>query len=142
MVAAPMILPVPDRDSAPYWSALAHGRVEIQHCLDCGSWTWPPRPICSKCHNENFHWEGISGTGEVHSWVVAHRAVFPHLKDLVPYTIALVRLDEQDDILIPGRLLSHDAVHQGTRVRAVAERLTDTVGELLWEIDPAGLPGT
>src|SRR4029078_13579551 len=82
-------LPIPDRDSAPYWAALAAGRVEIQQCLDCGHWTWPPRPICSKGPRENLAWRAIRGTGEVHSWVRLHRPVFPSLKDLVPFDIVL-----------------------------------------------------
>ena len=57
------------------------------------------------------------------------------LVSLVPYTIALVRIDEQDDILIPGRLVSDVEVRQGLRVRAVPRKLTDDVGEVLWEAD-------
>jgi hypothetical protein len=50
----------------------------------------------------------------------------------VPYTVVLVRLDEQDDILVPGRLLSDVEVHQGMRVRAVPEIATDEVGRVCW----------
>jgi uncharacterized OB-fold protein len=61
----------------------------------------------------------------------------PAFVDLVPYTIVLVRLDEQDDILIPGPLASDGSdvteVHQGLRVRAVAERVDDSVGQLAWK---------
>ena len=45
----------------------------------------------------------------------------------------LKRLDEQDDILIPGPLLSDVEAHQGLRVRAAPERLTDEIGQLNWE---------
>ena len=125
---------VPDRESAPYWAALANGRFELQHCRDCGRWTWPARAICSGCHGEHLDWEAVSGTGEVHSWVVTHQVYAPDFVDLVPYTVVLVRLDEQDDILIPGRLVSDVDQHmkQGLRVRATPERITDDVGELLW----------
>ena len=126
-------IPIPDRDSAPYWAALADGRVEIQQCLDCEHWTWPARPICSNCHGENLVWRGVEGTGEVHSWVRLHRPVFPRFKDLVPFYIVLVRLDEERDILIPGRLVSDVPVHQGMRVRAAPTKLADGVGEILWE---------
>ena len=52
----------------------------------------------------------------------------------MPYTTALVRLDEQADILIPGRYLSDSVeIHQGLRVRAVPERVTDEIGLLNWE---------
>jgi uncharacterized OB-fold protein len=128
------IVPVPDRDSAPYWAALAEGSFELQHCRGCGHWTWPARPICSGCHGEHLTWEPVRGTGTVHSWIVTHQVYAPGLAELVPYTTVLVRIDEQDDILIPGRLVSDVQVRQGLRVRAAPGRLTDTVGELNWEI--------
>ena len=130
--ASPRTLPVPDRDTAPYWAALADGRFTVQHCTDCGRWTWPARPICSGCHGGALIWEEPSGTGEVYSWVVTHQPYGPEFVDLVPFTITLVRLDEQDDILVPGRFVSDVEVHQGLRVRAVPEPVTDEVGVLLW----------
>jgi uncharacterized OB-fold protein len=129
-------LPVPDRDSAPYWAALAEGRFLLQHCPDCGRWTWPARPICSGCHGENLEFEEPSGRGEVYSWVVTHQPYAPDLARIVPYTVALVRVDEQDDILIPGRYASDDVeIGQGLRVRAAPERVTDAIGVLNWEAD-------
>jgi uncharacterized protein len=130
---APVFPAVPDKDTAPYYAALAEGRLELQHCRDCGRWTWPPRPICSGCQGENLAAEEVSGTGTVHSWIVTHQVYAPTFVDLVPYTIVLVRLDEQDDILIPGPLMSGaEGVHQGLRVRAVAEKTADAVGQLTW----------
>jgi uncharacterized protein len=110
----------------------------MQHCRDCGRWTWPARPICSGCHGENLVWEAPSGTGEVYSWVVTHQPYAPELVAEVPYVIALVRLDEQADILIPGRLGSNVEVRQGLRVRAVPTRVTDEVGVLNWEVAANG----
>jgi len=130
---APLPVPVPDRDSAPYWSALAEGRFLVQHCAVCRRWTWPARPICSGCHGDELVWEEPSGTGEVYSWVVTHQPYSPGLARIVPYTIALVRLDEQDDILIPGRFVSDVEVRQGLRVRVAAERLSDDVGVVTWK---------
>ena len=93
-------VPVPDRDSAPYWSALADGRFEIQHCLDCDGWSWPPVPIYAHCQSDNLEWKAPSGKGEIHSWVRLHRPIFPALKDLVPFKIVDVRLDEAPNLLI------------------------------------------
>lgn len=139
-VGPPRPHPQPDRDTAPYWAALAEGRLVAQHCRACGCWTWPARPICSGCHGEDLAWEAPSGRGQVYSWVVTHQPYGPDLAALVPYTIVLVRLDEQEDILIPGRLLSAVEVHQGLRVRAVPERVDDEVGVLSWAAeDEAGV---
>jgi hypothetical protein len=126
-------VPVPDRDTAPYWAALAEGRFLVQRCNACRRWTWPARPICSGCHGEDLAWEEASGTGEVYSWVITHQPYAPDLVEAVPYTVVLVRLDEQDDILVAGRLTAEVVVHQGQRVRAVAERVSDDVGVLFWE---------
>lgn len=134
-VSGSRTVPIPDPDSAPYWAALAEGRFELQHCRDCGHWTWPPRPICSGCHGENLALQPASGLGEVHSWVVTHQVYAPAFADLVPYTVVLVRVDEQDDILIPGRFVSDVEVHQGLRVRAAPERVTDEIGQLNWQAD-------
>lgn len=125
-------LPMPDRDTAPYWKALAEGRFVMQRCADCGRWTWPARPICSGCHGERLEWTEASGTGEVHSWIVTHQAYSAGLATIVPYVVALVRVDEQDDILIPGRFASDAAIDQGLRVRVLPEPATDDIGVLAW----------
>jgi uncharacterized OB-fold protein len=126
-------LPTPDIDSAPYWQALAEGRFMLQRCSDCGAWTWPARPICSGCHGSNLAWVQSPGTGTVYSWVITHQPYGPDLAQLVPYPVALVRLDEQDDILIPGRYVGDVALCQGLRVRAHGELATENIGLLTWD---------
>ena len=129
------IRPEPDRDSERYWAALADGRVEVQRCADCGHWTWPPRPICSGCHGEHLEWTPVSGRGEVHSWVTTHQAYAPSLAPLVPYTVVLVRLDEQPDVMIPGRLVTDGDIARGMRARAVPADLGDGLGVLDWALE-------
>jgi len=131
-MAERLIKPIADRDSARYWQALADGHLKTTHCLDCGHWTWPPRPICSKCHGGNLTLDEVKGTGEVFSWIVVHRSTSPDMMQYVPYVLALVRLDDQSDIYIPGRLISDKEVHRGMRVRVVTEKITDQVGDLAW----------
>ena len=130
--AGAMPVPVPDQDSEHYWKAMGDGSLEIQRCDDCGRWTWPPRPICSGCQGENLAWQEASGAGEVHSWIVTHQVYGPGLRELVPYTVVLVRIDEQPDILIPGRFVSDGDVHQGLRVRIVP-RVVEGLGVPEWE---------
>jgi uncharacterized OB-fold protein len=135
MMSERKIKPMPTRDTAPYWSALAEGHLDVQHCQDCGSWTWPARPICSKCRSENMVFEKVQGTGEIFSWIVVHRSTTPDMMPYVPYTLALVRLDEQADIYIPGRLLTDTEAQRGMRVRAVPEKINDEVGDLAWAVE-------
>lgn len=131
-----MMLPTPDRDSAPYWRALAEGRFAMQRCRACQHWTWPARPICSGCHGFDLEWAEPSGEGEVYSWIVTHQPYGADLAALVPYTVALVRVAEQDDILIPGRYVGGVDIHQGLRVRALPEPATEEIGLLTWDAAP------
>jgi uncharacterized OB-fold protein len=127
------VLPTPDRESAPYWQALAEGRFLVQRCRSCLRWTWPARPICSGCHGFDLEWTEASGDGSVCSWIVTHQPYGPDLAALVPYTVALVRLDEQDDILVPARYVGSTAIHEGMRVQARTEPATPEVGLLTWD---------
>ncbi len=88
--------------------------------------------MCSGCHGENLAWEEPNGTGEVYSWIVTHQPYGPDFP--VPYTVALVRLAEQDDILIPGLFVADTGIHQGLRVRAVPQQKTDDIGILTWDV--------
>jgi uncharacterized OB-fold protein len=67
--------------------------------------------------------------------VVTHQAYAPDLAKLAPYPVALVRLDEQGDILIPGRYVGEADMVQGLQVRARFERVSDEIGLLLWGDD-------
>jgi uncharacterized OB-fold protein len=127
------VLPEPDRDSRPYFLALARGEFIMQECADCNGWTWPARPICSRCRSFNLQWREASGLGTVYSWIVVHHAFMPAFQSLIPYTVAMVRVDEQDDIFIPGRLIGTAPLDlTGLRVRAVADVQTSEIGLLTW----------
>jgi len=137
-MAERLVKPIPDRDTVAYWQALADGKMVVTHCRDCGHWTWPPRPICSGCHGDNLALDEVKGTGTVYSWIVVHRSTTPDMMQYVPYTLALVRLDEQADIYIPGRFISDMDVRRGMKVRVRPERITDQLGDLAWTTE--GMP--
>jgi uncharacterized OB-fold protein len=138
MMSERLVKPIPDRDTVDYWQALADGKLVTTHCHDCGQWSWPPRPICSKCHGENLALDEVKGTGTVYSWIVVHRSTTPDMMKYAPYTLALVRLDEQADIYIPGRLITDMDVQRGMKVRVVPEKITEQLGDLAWTTE--GLP--
>ena len=71
--------------------------------------------------------------GSVVSWAVNRHPFAPGFGDVVPYVSVLVRLDEQDDVVIPGLLDDADAgrVEIGTRVEAVFDPGSD---EITWRV--------
>ena len=92
--------PFVERDSTEWWAALAHHELVLPRCSACGAWRWPPRAICGRCGSLDWAYASASGHGTVASWVVNRHGfggAFP-----LPSTVLLVRLEEQDDLLLPG----------------------------------------
>jgi uncharacterized OB-fold protein len=112
-------LPQPDRDSAPYWEGIAAGELRLQRCMDCGAWRWPARAICNRCRSFAAEWVEASGLGTIVSWIRTHQLFIRSFADEVPYVTVEVRLDEQADIRLIGRLAEPSIKPEiGMRVRA------------------------
>jgi uncharacterized OB-fold protein len=97
-------VPVPDADSEPYWASLREHAVRVQRCDDCSTFRFPPREICDRCQGRLSTWVACSGRAHLVSWIVTHQAFGQAFRESVPYTVLLVRLDEQEDILLYGNL--------------------------------------
>ena len=100
-------LPVPTRESKPYWDGLKAHRLVLQRCADCKKVRHYPRPMCDSCHSMECEWIEASGKGKVHSWAVNHHAFHPGFKRDTPYVLVTVDLDEGVRML--ARLEENDA---------------------------------
>jgi uncharacterized OB-fold protein len=111
--------PSPDEDSRGFWQATEQGHLEVCRCQDCRRWLQPPLERCPTCWAETA-FERVAGTGEVHSYIVVYQPAIPGYRDKVPYTVALVELDEQTGLRLPGRIVGAepDDVRVGQRVLA------------------------
>ncbi len=96
----PAALPARERDSREWWAALARHELLLQRCDTCAALRWPARAICNRCAALAWSWQRASGRGEVASWIVNRHdfGVGPES----PYVVLLVRLAEQEDLLLPG----------------------------------------
>ena len=90
----PKPLPVPDNVSAEFWEAASRHRLLIQRCLDCDARQSFPQSCCRECLSENIEWLETKGTGKIYSFTIVHRAPSLAFEEDVPYTVALVELDE------------------------------------------------
>jgi uncharacterized OB-fold protein len=90
-------LPVPDKDTQPFWDACRQHELRVQRCTACGRFRWPPRGFCPSCFSWEHEWTRLSGRGSVYSFVVVHHAVSPAFKDEAPYVVAMIALDGTDD---------------------------------------------
>jgi uncharacterized OB-fold protein len=125
-----VLAPVTDPLTAPFWDAARRGRLVIQRCTACGELRWPPLVGCPECHGRGTTWDEVHPTGTIWSFVVYHRAFAAELKDEIPYTVAMVHLD--DGPYLVGRF--EDAGGPpviGDRVTAVFTE-TDGVPSVRW----------
>ncbi|MEE6140151.1 zinc ribbon domain-containing protein [Mycobacterium sp. 050128] len=88
-----------DADSATWWDALARHELLIQRCTSCRRLRWPARAVCNDCGSFESTWVPASGRGTIASWTVSHQPADPAGQST---TVVMVRLDDQDDIFMPG----------------------------------------
>lgn len=89
--------------TAPFWAAAREGRVLIERCRSCSTPRLPVDVACPRCGATDADPVEISGRGRVFaSTVIGYRA-HPAIADWVPYTVALVDLDEGPRVA--GRIL-------------------------------------
>jgi uncharacterized OB-fold protein len=94
-------LPIPERDSKPWWEALTRHELTLQRCSACSRLRWPARAICNRCGSFEWEWTAASGRGRVVTWLVNHHSFGGAFE--TPSTVVSVRLADQEDILIPAR---------------------------------------
>jgi uncharacterized OB-fold protein len=124
---------VNDPGTAPFWKGTRQGKLVVQACKKCGYLRWPPGPLCNECLSPDTEWKELSPTGRLWSYAVYHRAMNPRFKDQIPYTVALVELD--DGPRMYGRLLGDaSTVEVGAPVRAVFQEIDPGVTFIGWEI--------
>lgn len=111
--------PDPDADTAPFWRATADGELAMCRCQACGYWLQPPLERCRRCDGPTA-FEPVAGTGTIETFIVQRQPAVVGYFDQVPYAVALVDLDEQPGLRLPGRVVDVDVddVHIGMRVQA------------------------
>lgn len=130
--------PVPDEDSAAYWTALRDHRILLQRCSRCAETRFPRMPGCPRCGSADSSDIEARGTGTVYSWVVVHRPLGGLTTEQLPRTIVTVQLDEGCRML--GRLLKRgDDEGPAVRVDLPVEAVfVDHAGWTEMAFTPAG----
>jgi uncharacterized OB-fold protein len=77
-----------------FWDGVAASELRYQRCAGCAHTWLPAREECPRCLSPDHAWQTSTGRGTLISWVVYHRAFHPEFESLVPYTVAVVELDE------------------------------------------------
>ncbi len=119
-VAARM-LPTIDDHNRPFWTGGADGKLMITRCTQCDLWVSPPAADCPHCGGA-LEAQPVSGRGTVFTYTVNHQPFNPGVP--LPYVIAIVELDEQQDLRIASNIVDcePDSVDIGMRVEVRFER--------------------
>ena len=89
---------------------------------DCKTKLFPPRDICLECSAPAKELYTFSGLGEVYSYTTIYDA--PHgFEHNVPYTVALIKLEEGPIITAQVTDTDKESVHIGMSVEMVTRKL-------------------
>ena len=119
-------LPVPDNETSPFWGGTRAGEIRLRCCADCNYAMFYPRLICPECGSDNLIWKAARGHGTIYSVTVVHRAPAA-FRDLVPYAVAMIELEEGPRMM--SRLLTNtpDDVAIGDKVQVHFENQNDEI---------------
>ena len=78
-----------------YFQEAATGQFNLQKCVECDLFRYPPGSLCPDCGSSELRWGAVSGKGTIHSYYFVPHAVNSAFRDWTPYPVILVELDEQ-----------------------------------------------
>jgi uncharacterized OB-fold protein len=92
-----MQLVVPENDSEflGYFEAARQHKLVLKKCTACGLMRYPPGSGCPWCMSLDWTWQQVSGKGTIYSYEIIVHAIQPGFRDLTPYPVVIVELDEQ-----------------------------------------------
>lgn len=99
---APRMLPGLTPASRPFWTGGAKGALRLLRDKETGRWAHPFEDLAQD--EAKYEVAPVSGKGKVFTFTVNHQQYNPAV--VPPYVIALVELDEQDDLRIPTNIVN------------------------------------
>ena len=116
-----------------FWRGGRDGELRFLRCGACSRYVHPPAPRCPGCLSKDLEPAAVSGLGTVHTFTLNHQEWVPAPDH--PYAIAVVTLDEQDDLRLMTNVVNcvAESVRVGMRVRVVFENHADDVWFPLFE---------
>ena len=120
-------LPVVDELSRPFWDAAKRHELRLPRCESCGAYRTHFEKWCASCGCDRFEWALLTGRGSVWSHCTFHRAYFAVLAADVPYSVALVELEEGPRLITNIVGIERERIEIGMAVEVAFEDVTDEV---------------
>lgn len=120
-------VPIPTRETQPYWDGCKQHELRIQKCAACGHYQFYPRLYCTACMSDQVEWVGTLGRGKVLSFTIVYRPVTQAFAADVPYIVALITLDEGPQMMSNIVGCAPEKVHIGMLVEVTFEDWTEEI---------------
>ncbi len=128
-------LPNPDETTQPFFDGLKEHKLLLQYFPSADHYQFPYSDRCYKDWSTDWEWKESTGNGEVYTWVRMHQLYHPSWKAEIPYTLAVVQLDEGPRMNTNLVNVPVEDIHVGMRVKIHFE---DVTGEFtLPKFEPA-----
>jgi uncharacterized protein len=104
-----------------FWDGCRAHKLLILRCQACGTFIHYPRPVCRVCLSTDLAPEEVSGRAQLYAYTVVVQAFHPYFVDKLPYTLAVVELEEQAGLRLTTNLLDvpESELRTGLPVRLV-----------------------
>ncbi len=110
------IVPVEDQ---PFWDAIDSGEFRLARCI-CGAY-YARTQACLQCgaHASVLSWVPASDRGTIRTFIVFDKPYHPYFKEIIPYVVAVVTLEEGPEITTNIVDIDPSTVEIGMPVRIV-----------------------
>jgi uncharacterized OB-fold protein len=108
-----------------FWDAAKEHKLVLQRCDGCGYYIHWPGVICPRCGSDHLSPAQMSGKGTIFTYTVVHHVFHPIYAADVPYSIAIVELDEQPGLRMLANIIDcpNDALYIGMPVEVTFQDL-------------------
>ena len=109
--------PTVTETNRPLLEGWQEGRLLLQHCGDCDTKFYFPRPFCPKCWSESLQWREHGGQGHIVAFTRVHRHVHEAFRAEGPTVFAEIQLIDGPSLL--ARCVGDKPPQDGASVRLV-----------------------
>ena len=127
------ILPKISEETKEFWEGCKKHELRIQRCKKCGTYRFPPRPMCYRCNSMDVEWAKVSGKGNIYAFTVVHSAgaesPLPGFESEYPYAVVLVELPNAGGVRILSNMVDCELseIRIGMPVEVVFEPVSEEI---------------
>ncbi len=114
----PRIALPPNEITKFFWDAAKQHKLVLQRCDACGYYVHWPSVLCPRCQSDKLSPTKVSGKGKIFTYTIVHHVFAPVYADEVPYSLAIVELDEQPGLRMLANIVDcpNEALYIGMPV--------------------------